>query len=216
MASSDPNKLFAGQTGFPTPNDPPVDTACRTFQVPADEEYFALLMGALDALRKPYNWYINGSLSQDEAAAAFADILDAAYDQALTGQCAPDVETPYWDDETDVDDDMPAGDQVWYGEVDDPAVAPTALTFRENAEIWTFAGLLAIGGAPGAALSFLTIAPKFVLAFKQGDIGKIIRVFVDADKAAEIPGDGTGDVVEVAIVPPAAGDHQIYLTYGSV
>lgn len=191
-----------------------MDTACRTFQVPADEEYFALLMGALDALRKPYNWFINGSLTQDEAADAFADILDAAYEQALTGQCSPDVEAPYWDDSEDVDDDMPAGDQIWYGEVDDPETAPTELTFRENAEIWTFAGLLAIAVSPGAALSFLTIAPKFVLAFKQGDIGKIIRVFVDTNKAAEIPGDGSGDVVEVAIVPAEADNHQIYVTYG--
>lgn len=216
MASSGSDKLFPNQHGFPTPNTAPDAQVCRVLSLPAQEDYLALAMGALDALRKPYNWFKNGDLTPDEAADAFAAILDAAYEQALTGQCAPDVETPYWDTDEDVDDDMPVGEQIWYGEVDDPAVAPTELTFRENAEIWTFAGLLALGGAPGAALSFLTIAPRFVLAFKQGDIGKIIRVFVDADKAAEIPGDGTGDVVEVSVVPPDADNHQIYVTYGEV
>lgn len=172
-------------------------------------------MGALDALRQPYNWYINGTLTQDEAAAAFADILDEAYLQALTGQCAPDVEAPYWDDADDVDDNEPVGEQMWYGEVDDPTAVPTALTFRENLEIWTFAGLLALAGAPGAALSFITIAPRFVLAFKQGNIGKIIRVFIDANEVGQFEDDGSGGIKEMSIVgDPTMDTHQLYITVG--
>lgn len=213
--SSFPDKLFAGQRGFPTPNEAPDARTCRVLSIPAGEEWLALAMGALDALRQPYNWYINGTLTQEEAAAAFADILDTAYEQALTGQCAPDVEAPFWDTDTDVGANAPVGEQTWYGEVDDPAAVPTELTFRENLEIWTFAGLLAIAAAPGAAISFITIAPRFTLAFKQANIGKIIRVFIDASEAASFTDDGSETIREVSIVgDPANETHQMYITVG--
>lgn len=175
--------------------------------------WLPFVLGALSQLQLQTTWKTDTPddtlLAQNRA----TDLID----QFNVPTCpVGDVEAPYWDDSDDVDDNAPADDQPWYGEVDDPTVAPTDLTFRENAEIWTFAGLLAIAGAPGAALSFLTIAPKFVLAFKQADIGKIIRVFVDASEAGQITDDGSGDVVEMEVVSdPSLETHQIYVTVGS-
>jgi len=111
---------------------------------------------------------------------------------------------------------FPPNTQPWYGHVDDPTVVPTDETFTETLEDWTFAGLLAIAGAPGAAVSFLTIAPRFRLAFRQHDIGKIIRVFVDAEQAAEITDSGDDSVIEVPVIAnPENETHRIYVTVGS-
>jgi hypothetical protein len=213
VASSDPNKLFPSQSGFPTPNDPPDSTACRTFQVPADEEYYALLMGALDALRQPYNWYINGSLSQQEAADIFAGILDAAYEQALSGQCDPDVPTPWWDTATDSDDMAAVADQPWYGLAVVTYASPPEVTFVEQVAIWLFAGFIVYSGQPGAALAFLTIAPKFVIALKTGDVGAVVDLIVDASRVGRYNTySPTPGVMRIPVVGnPDLDEHQIYI-----
>lgn len=161
-------------------------------------------------------WYRqDGAELSDSDKEDIEDWASKAEDELLvaTAPGSDEVGTPFWDDVVEVDDEAAPADQVWYGEVDDPTVVPTEETFRETLEDWTFAGLLAIGGAPGAALAFLTIAPKFRLAFKQGDIGKIIHIFVDASEVKTIEQDGSGDEVEVAIVgDPDLETHQIYIT----
>lgn len=85
--------------------------------LPADEEWFALLMGAISALTSPYNWYRNGTLTQQEAADAFSDIMDVAYALSeAAASCPSGVPTPFWDTATDVDDEYPPGEaQPWYG-----------------------------------------------------------------------------------------------------
>lgn len=214
MPSSAPNKLFPNQRGFPTPNTAPLETGARLFYIPSDEEWFAILMGALGALRNPYNWYQNGELTQQEAADAFAAIIDAAYENetALT-----DVPTPYWDEDTDVDDSAPALDQHWYGYVTDPEAPPGELTFVENAAIWAFTGFLAVatwetGAAP--ALLFNTIAPRFVLATRRGDVGEIIRILVDGEETARVDTTSAapGELIQTAIVGnPANATHDIMI-----
>jgi len=86
--------------------------------------------------------------------------------------CPSGVPTPYWDDESDLDDQEPSNEQAWYGIFDG--------TFQETVENFVIAGFLASSGDIGAAVTFLTIAPRFRLAWKTGDLGGVIRVFVDA------------------------------------
>ena len=112
-----------------------------------------------------------------------------------------DYPTPYWDTETDVDDEAPTDTQDWYGEVTDPEVPAGELTFVENAVIWLFTGFVAIAATPAAALFFHTIAPRFVLAFNRGDVGEVWRVVVDAADYTEVDTGSlsAGDIVEIVV-----------------
>lgn len=187
--SSLPNKLFPNQKGFPTPNAAPDINACRVFSIPADEEWLALVMGAVGALTNEWAWYQNGALTPAEAAQAFTDVIATAYAQAEEGTCSPTVDTPYWDEEEDIEAEEPTDMQTWYGEVTNPTAPADELDFVENAIVWGFTGLIAIatveiGAAP--AILFATIAPKFVIAMKKADVGEIIRIVVDGKDAAKV------------------------------
>ena len=215
MTSSLPNKLYDGQRGFPTPNAASDVTGCRSFIVTSDEEWFALLMGALEPLTHEWAWYKNGELTEIEAAQAWQDIIDASYDASLTNPCGgtSDVETPFYDDATDVGTNEPADTQTWYGTVTD-ALAPAAeLDFVENVLVWGFTGLLAVGVSPGVALAFNTVAKKFVIAQKAGDIPEIIRIVVDGADMPQVDTTGkSGQIIETACVGNPANDtHQIYV-----
>lgn len=104
---------------------------------------------------------------------------------------------PYWDSDEDVDDEMPAEDQEWYGMVTNPAAPADELTFVENAVIWIFTGFIALVLAPAlpagvaAGLAFRTLATRFTLAFRRGDIIEQIRVVIDAKDYGTV---NTGDV----------------------
>lgn len=124
--------------------------------------------------------------------------------------------TPYWDEDTEVDDQAPADMQTWYGTVSDPEAPPDELDFVENLAIFAFTGFLAvatweIGAAP--AILFHTIAPRFVLAMRRGDAGEIIRILVDGQEAARVDTSSAaaGDVVRVPIVadPAVTTGHDI-------
>ena len=189
MSSSIPDKQFPGQVGYPTPNAAPTENGCRIFSIPADEEWFALFMSAVQTLTYEWNWYQNGSMTQAEAAAACGAIIDAAYEQAEVGGCLTDVEAPYWDAAANVGDSATPEAQTWYGQVIDPFVDPDELTFVENVIVWGFTGLLAVATAEVAfapAILFNTVAPKFIVAMKKADIGEILRIVVDGKDAAKI------------------------------
>lgn len=172
-------------------------------------------MGALDALRKPYNWYINGALDQQESADLFAAILDAAYAAAEDGAtCPADTPTPFWDSVSDADDSYPAGELTpWYGVADVAYASPPEVTFVEQAFIWLFAGFIAYSGAPGAAIAYLTIAPQFVIALKTGDIGAVVDIIVDASRVGRY--DTHSDTPGIMRIPvvgnPDNETHQIYI-----
>lgn len=127
-----------------------------------------------------------------------------------------EIDTPYWDDATDVEDEASIDDQIWYGTVTDPEAPPDELDFVENALVWIFTGLIALatpelGFAP--AIAFNTIAPKFLIAQKAGDVGEIIRIVVDGQEAARV--DTTGRSGEIISTPvygdPSLDMHQIYV-----
>lgn len=209
-----PGKNYPGEKGFPTPNAPIETSACRTFLVPANDEWLGILMGAVLTLTRPFNWYKWGELTPDEAADAWNEIIAQVYANAPDSTCAINVPTPFWDDESDLGDEEPADMQPWYGEVTDPEAPPGELTFVESAGIWVITGFLAYSGNIGAAVYFNTIAPRFVLAWRAGDVGEIIRVVVDAADYGTVDTSSysAGDIIEMDVVAdPALMTHDIYL-----
>jgi hypothetical protein len=118
-----------------------------------------------------------------------------------------DYPTPFWDDGTDVDDEMPAEEQEWYGMVTNPSAPADELTFVENAVIWIFAGFIALVLSPAlpagvaAAVTFRTLATRFTLAFNRGDIVEQFRVIIDAQDYGTVDTSGlaVGEVMEMTI-----------------
>jgi len=118
-----------------------------------------------------------------------------------------DMPAPYWDDDTDVDDEMPVGEQIWYGQVSNPTAPPGELTFIENAVIWILSGFIALvlvealPAGIAAALTFRTLATRFTLAFRRGDIREQFRVLIDAKDYGDVDTEGMteGDIVELEV-----------------
>jgi hypothetical protein len=70
--------------------------------------------------------------------------------------------------------------------VTNPSAPANELTFVENAVIWIITGFIALVLAPAlpagvaAGLAFRTLATRFTLAFRRGDIIEQIRIVIDA------------------------------------
>jgi len=199
----EPGKNFPSSPAyFPTPDTIPGELACRVFRVPDSEEWLGALMGAVAVLSQARNWYPWGSLTVDEAADAWNEIINEAYLESLDGVCpVTTVDTPFWDEDSTVNDEEERDVQTWYGYVTD-LDSPTT-TFVEDAAIWAFTGLLVVAGAPGAAIAFHTVAPRFVVAVRRGELGEIIRLYLDGEEAAEVDTSGysEGDVIEIPMFP---------------
>jgi len=212
---TDGGQITFGNPGYLTPTDIPTDTGCRSFQIPASAEWYGLFMAAVLTLTNEWNWSQSiGGIEVGDAAAKCWEIINAAYEQAETGSCSPDVPAPYWDDGEDIDAEEPVEMQPWYGLVTDIFAPPDGLTFEENLSIWLLTGFIALSGEVGAALFFHSIAPRFVLAWKREDIGEIFRVVVDSadygtvDTTAASP----GDIVNLTVLAdPALDGHDIYI-----
>lgn len=118
-----------------------------------------------------------------------------------------EVPAPFWDDETDVDDEAKPEDQTWYGEVTNPTAPADELTFVENAVIWILTGFVAFAllpsgpGSIAGGLFFRTVATRFTLAFNRGDVREVIRVVIDAADYTEVDTGGmsVGDIIEIKI-----------------
>ena len=204
-----PGKNFEGQKGFPTPDSAPDEIACRVFRVPASDEWLGVLMGAAEVLMSSYNWYAWGSYTVDEAADAWAAIINQTYEDSLTQpNCeGSNVEAPYWDTEGDADDTAPRDAQDWYGEIE---AAESGYEWHERIEDWAIAGFIAYSGQPLAALQFLTLAPKFRLAFRRHDLGGIVRVFLDADEVGQVDTySETADIVTFGVV--CGSEHNLWV-----
>lgn len=212
---------YPNDSNYPTPSfDQPVTSpdvdpdAGDLVSASFNAAWIPVMEGALDSLLLPSTW--EGTADDKNLAINRAsnlkDIIASASVRA--------VDTPYWDTDEDVDDQAPAETQTWYGEVEDPTVPPDETTFVENVFIWAGFGLLAVASAEVAfapAIAYLTIAPKFVVAIRQGNLGRIIRLFVDGSQVGSVTDDGSSDVVEMPVVAdPSLESHQIYLTSGEV
>jgi len=157
---------------------PTADDVCRQFVLPGDANVLGAIGGALEPLTKPWNWQKVGSMTPEESAEYFTALIQA-YDLS---ECGGETPTPYWDDANggDADDELPPDEQPWYGQFVDPE------GFVATLENWVIAGFIAYSGNLGGALAFLTLAPRFRLAWKTGDIGGIIRVIIDGADAGTV------------------------------
>lgn len=191
-----------GMTGFPTPNEIPLDEAYLVFKFPNDEAIAQLILGALIPLAFSYNFYMWGDITPEEISLLFDEIITQAPYNLLEGSKVP---TPFWDENSEVDDEAPKDDQPWYGYVENPTAPADELTFIENAAIWGITGFLAfatweVGFAP--AIFFHELAPRFVLAFNRGDVGEVIRVIIDSVEYTRVDTSSAspGDVIRVSVV----------------
>jgi len=171
-------------------------------------DWLQAVLGALDQLLLPSTWIGDADaiqLAQDRSAV----LKDLFGNPTCTSGGA--IDTPYWDDIADADDETTPEEQTWYGEY-------VSGTFTEVVENWVIAGFIASSGNLNAAIAFLTIAPKFRLAFKTGDIGGIIRIFVDANDYGTInTNSGTDGIIYKDIVAdPETDTHQIYVVLDSL
>ena len=172
-----------------------------------------VLLAAVDQLILPSTW--QGTHDEKVVALNRAVLLKDLLTVPVSAP-ASDVETPYWDDASDVETSEPVDSQVWYGEVTNPTAPAAELDFVENALVWIFTGLIALatpelGFAP--AIAFNTIAPKFLIAQKAGDIGEVIRIIVDGQDAASVNTTGhAGEIINTPILAdPTLDTHQIYI-----
>lgn len=202
-----------------TPDEAPEGTVCRPLFIPDDPAWLAIVSGAILELTRSWNYEQFGTLTPDQCAELMQVMQQKYYDEICSG--AGEYPTPYWDEDIDVDDEEPADSQPWYGHVPDPTLPADELTFVENAAIWGITGFLAyasweVGFAP--AILFHTIAPRFVLAWRRGDVAEIIRVIIDG---VEQPGIDTtayseGDVIRQAYVAgDDIGGHDILIVQES-
>lgn len=201
-----PNDQNFPEASFPQELTPPdIDPdEFPTILVEYGTEWTPVLMAAVDQLLQYSSW----AGTHDEKITAVnraSNLKWQLQNPALVGD--EDFPPPYWDDETSVDDQEPAPEQEWYGQVTNPTAPPGDLTFVENAVIWLLSGFVLIAAAPTiigafpAAIFFRTVAIRFTLAFNRGDVRELFRVVIDAVDYGQVDTDGlaVGDIIEMNV-----------------
>jgi hypothetical protein len=201
----------APDTSFPQPIPPP-DVDPQTgdlFTVAFNPLWTPALLAACDQLINPATW--QGTDDERLLAMNRAILLK----NLIADGVEQEVGTPYWDDDEDVDSEAPIDEQTWYGTVSNPDAPPAELDFVENALVWTFTGLIALATpelAFAPAILFHTIAPKFLIATKRGDVGELIRILVDGSEAARVDTSGyaPGEIINTQIIAdPSLDTHTL-------
>ncbi len=213
-----PNPDNYGATSFPEPLSPPdaeANDGDSLITVQYSWKWREVLLAAVDQLINPATWQGN----HDEVLRAIDRAIDLKDLLAIdTGE----VGTPFWDDETDVDDESPDDMQPWYGEVTNPDAAPGDLDFVESVLLWAFTGLVAVatfevaGVAP--AIAFHTAVEKFIILQKRGDVAETIRFVVDGQDAKFVNTApyAPGEIISTPIVTPTTGGtHDLLIIGGS-
>jgi len=202
-----PNGFNYPEPSFPQALTPPEvdpdDPDLEMILVEYNPAWIEVLMAAVDQLLQYATW--DGDHDAKILAVNRASNLKWLLQEPV--DIAEEVPAPYWDTDEDVDDSEPAEDQEWYGMVTNPDAPADELTFVENAVIWIFTGFIALVLAPAlpagvaAGLAFRTLATRFTLAFRRGDIIEQIRIIVDAkDYGTVNTGDvAVGDVIEIDV-----------------
>jgi hypothetical protein len=184
------DNLWPGVFNYPLPSFPLPVTAPdidpdegETLLYAYNPEWSPVLAAACNQMLQYYSWL--GDSDEKKMAVGRANTLK--YLLQFPVQVAErDYPAPYWDDDEDVDDEAPVEEQDWYGMVTNPSAPADELTFVENAVIWIFTGFIALVLAPAlpagvaAGLAFRTLATRFTLAFRRGDIIEQIRIVIDA------------------------------------
>lgn len=194
----------------PDTEDALAELVCRRFFVPDTPAFRESVSGALLELTYSWNWEQFGTMTPDEAALIMLKMYNR---YALESSCS--VDAPYWDDGDgeDADDEAPAKDQDWYG------VLIGEDTWQEQLEDWFIAAFVAAAATPAAAIAFLTIAPKFRLAWKSGNWGAIVKIFIDHTEIAQVdtysadPGLVFYDVYVPTGMGMANGAHELWVVH---
>lgn len=189
--------------GAVTPPDIDPDEG-ETIAVAYNPEWTPVLMAACNQLMQYSSW--SGDHDEKILAVNRAANLKILLQEPIEVPI-PEYDTPYWDDETDVDDSAPADEEEWYGETPDANAPADEVTFQQNAVIWLLSGFVAVATAPSgpgaiaAAVTFRTLATRFVLAFNRGDIREQFRVIIDAKDYGKVDTNGAeaGDIFEMTV-----------------
>jgi len=202
-----------GENGYPNTDNYPAPSFKYPIplpDIPPDEgdliyvgynpAWIPALMGAVTQLELPSTWQGD----HDQIIAALNEVSLLKF-QLTEPAAIGGVPTPYWDDQSDLDDEETPEEQPWYGIFDG--------TFQETVENFIIAGFVAYAAGPGAAVRFLTLAPAFRLAWKTSDLGGIIRVFIDGADAGTVDTySATPGVLEVPFVgDPENEEHEILM-----
>jgi len=201
-----PNPNNFPEVSFPeevTPPDIDPDEG-ETLLYAYNPAWSKVLAAACDQLLEPTTW--EGDHDAKNLALNRAQTLKILLQEPIdVGE--RDYPAPYWDSDEDVDDEMPAEDQDWYGMVTNPSAPADELTFVENAVIWIITGFIAVVLSPAlpagvaAGLAFRTLATRFTLAFRRGDIIEQIRIVIDAKDygAVDTSTVAEGEIIEVQV-----------------
>lgn len=187
-------KNAVGLKGFPTPNTASGINAYLLFLFP-DELWAQWILGALEPMVTPENWYESGELSTDEAAEAFRQIIEEA---PYNLRPSDKIQAPFWDEDSgdDADDEAEPVDQTWYGTWDGE-------TFVESLAYVFLTNFLSTLVSTGAAIKFLTIPRAFRVAIRQNPHGANLLLFLDGGLYKVINGYSPVDkVVEFLIASP--------------
>ncbi len=176
-----------GEVSFPQelipPDVDPNDPDLEMILVEYNPAWTKVLMAACDQMTQFPSW--QGDSDEKKLAVNRAILLKIQLQQPVeVGE--RDMPAPYWDSDEDVDDEEPVETQEWYGMVTNPSAPADELTFVEDATIWIISAFIALVLAPAlpagvaAGLAFRTLATRFTLAFRRGDIIEQIRIIIDA------------------------------------
>jgi len=205
------DNLYPGAFNFPVPSfhqavtPPDVDPdEGETILVAYNPEWSLVLAAACNQLLQYYSWlgdYDARILASERATNLKIQLMTPVN----VGE--EDYPAPYWDTDEDVDDAEPAPVQEWYGMVTNPSAPANELTFVENAVIWIITGFIALVLSPAlpagvaAGLAFRTLATRFTLAFRRGDIIEQIRIIIDAKDYGTVDTStvAEGEIIEVQV-----------------
>jgi hypothetical protein len=203
-----PNQINFPEVSFPQelipPDVDPDDPDLEMILVEYNPAWTKVLMAACDQLTQFSSW--QGEHDDKILAVNRAIILKWLLQKPVdVGE--EDFPAPYWDSDEDVDDEMPAEEQEWYGMVTNPAAPADELTFVENAVIWIITGFIALVLVPAlpagvaAGLAFRTLATRFTLAFRRGDIIEQIRIVIDAKDYGTVDTStvAEGEIIEIDV-----------------
>lgn len=198
----------------PAPSVDP-DDAGTLWNVQYSWEWKEVLMAAVDQLLNPATYQGD----HDEIITALNRATNLKEMLQTPIEIAP---TPFWDDESDVEDSEPADMQPWYGQVSNPEAPAGELDFVESVALWFFTGIVALAtfevGGPAPAIAFHTTVEKFIILQKRGDVAQTIRFVIDGEDAKFVNTApyAPGDIIETPITTPTTGgDHTLMIVQTS-
>lgn len=198
-----------------TPPDLPLDTVVREIEIPSSKEWLGIFNFLILQSIYDFNWQqVNDTdLTPEECAALCYEIYVKYLGASVAERSVP---APYWDSETDVDDELSVGVQPWYGVVEDFFAPIDEITFTENAAVWAITGFVAYAAGIPAAVTFRTVARNFIIAVQREDVGEAVRIVVNGVQETRI--DTTpytaGDIIEVPIAAVEEADFYDIIIMG--